>query len=62
MTQQEKDMELKAAKEQRGNLDRYAVDAYHKTIKWAAERLAAAREYNKMVQQRTIAEIEKMRG
>lgn len=59
MTQQEKDMELKAAKEQRENLDRYAVEQYHKTIQMAAERLAAAREYNKLVQQRTIAEIDK---
>lgn len=59
MTQQEKDMELKAAKEQRENLDRYAVEQYQKTIQMAAERLSAAREYNKLVQQRTIAEIDK---
>lgn len=59
MTQQEKEMELKAAKEQRQNLDRYEVEQYQRTIQMAAERLAAAREYNKMVQQRTIAEIDK---
>lgn len=59
MTQQEKDMELKAAKEQRQNLDRYEIEQYQRTIQMAAERLAAAREYNKMVQQRTIAEIDK---
>lgn len=59
MTQQEKEMELKAAKEQRQNLDRYEAEQYQRTIQMAAERLAAAREYNKMVQQRTIAEIDK---